>query len=102
MAMFLQLQVTLHWADLYDFAPFKVSEVNGSGPTTLSFGAYYGPSQPHGENVHHIAVKLKQGFSLVNINLRNNIYKNKTVTKNSKKREKQSWNVEVYVEVDTD
>ncbi|XP_026198744.1 vinexin isoform X2 [Anabas testudineus] len=27
---------------------FKVSEVNGSGPTTLSFGAYYGPSQAHG------------------------------------------------------
>ncbi|XP_038559021.1 vinexin isoform X4 [Micropterus salmoides] len=27
---------------------FKVSEVNGSGPTTLSFGSYYGPSQLHG------------------------------------------------------
>ncbi|XP_018524452.1 vinexin isoform X2 [Lates calcarifer] len=27
---------------------FKVSEVNGSGPTTLSFGSYYGPSQSHG------------------------------------------------------
>ncbi|KAF7660128.1 hypothetical protein LDENG_00288080 [Lucifuga dentata] len=26
----------------------KVSEMNGSGPTTLSFGSYYGPSQPHG------------------------------------------------------
>ncbi|XP_067377458.1 vinexin isoform X2 [Channa argus] len=26
----------------------KVSEVNGSGTTTLSFGAYYGPSQSHG------------------------------------------------------
>ncbi|XP_027133583.1 vinexin isoform X1 [Larimichthys crocea] len=26
----------------------KVSEVNGSGPTTLSFGSYYGPSQTHG------------------------------------------------------
>ncbi|XP_071338621.1 vinexin isoform X5 [Trachinotus anak] len=29
-------------------AEFKVSEVNGSGPTTLSFGSYYGPSQSHG------------------------------------------------------
>ncbi|XP_069380107.1 vinexin isoform X11 [Paralichthys olivaceus] len=27
---------------------FKVSEVNGSGPTALSFGSYYGPSQLHG------------------------------------------------------
>ncbi|XP_051278687.1 vinexin isoform X3 [Dicentrarchus labrax] len=27
---------------------FKVSEVNGSGPTGLSFGSYYGPSQSHG------------------------------------------------------
>ncbi|XP_062238509.1 vinexin isoform X6 [Platichthys flesus] len=27
---------------------FKVSEVNGSGPTVLSFGSYYGPSQLHG------------------------------------------------------
>ncbi|XP_045890466.1 vinexin isoform X2 [Micropterus dolomieu] len=27
---------------------FKVSEMNGSGPTTLSFGSYYGPSQLHG------------------------------------------------------
>ncbi|XP_056232129.1 vinexin isoform X2 [Seriola aureovittata] len=27
---------------------FKVSEVNGSGPTALSFGSYYGPSQSHG------------------------------------------------------
>ncbi|XP_042344197.1 vinexin isoform X4 [Plectropomus leopardus] len=27
---------------------YKVSEVNGSGPTTLSFGSYYGPSQMHG------------------------------------------------------
>ncbi|XP_040011176.1 vinexin isoform X2 [Xiphias gladius] len=27
---------------------FKVSEVNGSSPTTLSFGSYYGPSQSHG------------------------------------------------------
>ncbi|KAM9361035.1 vinexin isoform 2-T2 [Symphorus nematophorus] len=27
---------------------FKVSEMNGSGPTTLSFGSYYGPSQSHG------------------------------------------------------
>ncbi|KAM3868299.1 vinexin [Diretmus argenteus] len=26
----------------------KVSEMNGNGPTTLSFGSYYGPSQPHG------------------------------------------------------
>ncbi|XP_044052101.1 vinexin isoform X4 [Siniperca chuatsi] len=30
------------------FGEFKVSEVNGSGPTTLSFGSYYGPSQLHG------------------------------------------------------
>ncbi|XP_070689165.1 vinexin isoform X2 [Pempheris klunzingeri] len=29
-------------------AEFKVLEMNGSGPTTLSFGAYYGPSQSHG------------------------------------------------------
>ncbi|XP_069555877.1 vinexin isoform X1 [Brachyistius frenatus] len=27
---------------------FKVSELNGGGPTTLSFGSYYGPSQSHG------------------------------------------------------
>ncbi|KAG7243871.1 hypothetical protein INR49_006026 [Caranx melampygus] len=27
---------------------FKTLEVNGSGPTTLSFGSYYGPSQSHG------------------------------------------------------
>ncbi|CAK6950216.1 vinexin isoform X4 [Scomber scombrus] len=26
----------------------KVSEVNGSGPTSLSFGSYYGPSQSYG------------------------------------------------------
>ncbi|XP_054466342.1 vinexin isoform X2 [Anoplopoma fimbria] len=30
------------------FGEHKVSEVNGSGPTTLSFGSYYGPSQMHG------------------------------------------------------
>ncbi|XP_037634135.1 vinexin isoform X7 [Sebastes umbrosus] len=30
------------------YGEFKVSEVNGSGPTTLSFGSYYGPSQSHG------------------------------------------------------
>nr|XP_046243147.1 vinexin isoform X2 [Scatophagus argus] len=30
------------------FGEFKVSEVNGSGPTTLSFGSYYGPPQTHG------------------------------------------------------
>ncbi|XP_040898533.1 vinexin isoform X4 [Toxotes jaculatrix] len=27
---------------------FKIPAVNGSGPTTLSFGSYYGPSQSHG------------------------------------------------------
>ncbi|XP_029915864.1 vinexin isoform X2 [Myripristis murdjan] len=26
----------------------QVSEMNGSGPTTLSFGSYYGPAQSHG------------------------------------------------------
>ncbi|XP_068559581.1 vinexin isoform X3 [Cebidichthys violaceus] len=30
------------------FGEGKVSDVNGSGPTTLSFGSYYGPSQLHG------------------------------------------------------
>ncbi|KAL7391851.1 hypothetical protein ABVT39_015761 [Epinephelus coioides] len=30
------------------FGEVKVSEVNGGGPTTLSFGSYYGPSQSHG------------------------------------------------------
>ncbi|XP_073322127.1 vinexin isoform X2 [Pagrus major] len=30
------------------YGEFKVSEVNGSGPTSLSFGSYYGPSQTHG------------------------------------------------------
>ncbi|XP_041793757.1 vinexin isoform X2 [Chelmon rostratus] len=30
------------------FGEYKVSEVNGSGPTALSFGSYYGPSQLHG------------------------------------------------------
>ncbi|XP_059193830.1 vinexin isoform X2 [Centropristis striata] len=30
------------------FGESKVSQVNGSGPTTLSFGSYYGPSQMHG------------------------------------------------------
>ncbi|XP_037337527.2 vinexin isoform X1 [Pungitius pungitius] len=30
------------------FGECKVSDVNGSGPTTLSFGSYYGPSQLHG------------------------------------------------------
>ncbi|XP_029999664.1 vinexin isoform X3 [Sphaeramia orbicularis] len=29
-------------------ADAKVSEVNGSGPTSLSFGSYYGPAQVHG------------------------------------------------------
>ncbi|XP_031705278.1 vinexin isoform X1 [Anarrhichthys ocellatus] len=30
------------------FGEGKVSDVNGSGPTALSFGSYYGPSQLHG------------------------------------------------------
>ncbi|CAJ1068460.1 vinexin isoform X4 [Xyrichtys novacula] len=30
------------------YAEMKVTEVNGSGPTTLSFGSYYGPSQSAG------------------------------------------------------
>ncbi|XP_056275325.1 vinexin isoform X4 [Pseudoliparis swirei] len=30
------------------FGEHKLSDVNGSGPTTLSFGSYYGPSQLHG------------------------------------------------------
>ncbi|XP_034397789.1 vinexin isoform X3 [Cyclopterus lumpus] len=30
------------------FGEYKLSDVNGSGPTTLSFGSYYGPSQLHG------------------------------------------------------
>ncbi|KAM8886839.1 vinexin isoform 2-T4 [Spinachia spinachia] len=30
------------------FGECKVSDLNGSGPTALSFGSYYGPSQLHG------------------------------------------------------
>lgn len=30
-------------------ALLKVSEVNGSGPTALSFGSYYGPPQSNGK-----------------------------------------------------
>lgn len=29
----------------------KVPEVNVSGPTTLSFGSYYGPKQSHGKSI---------------------------------------------------
>lgn len=32
-----------------NFASLKVTEVNGGGPTALSFGSYYGPSQTHGK-----------------------------------------------------
>lgn len=41
----------------YVILPLKVPELNGSGSATLSFGAYYGPSQSNGRNIHHSADK---------------------------------------------
>ena len=44
--------IRLRWLLLiyvYNSVLLKVSEVNGNGPTTLSFGSYYGPSQVHGK-----------------------------------------------------
>ncbi|XP_047184972.1 vinexin isoform X2 [Scophthalmus maximus] len=43
----------------------KVSEVNGSGPTTLSFGSYYGPSQSQGglSNGVHGSVTLPRSWT---------------------------------------
>ncbi|XP_060928196.1 vinexin isoform X3 [Limanda limanda] len=44
---------------------FKVSEVNGSGPTVLSFGSYYGPSQLHGglSNGDHGSATLPRSWT---------------------------------------
>ncbi|XP_035022216.1 vinexin isoform X2 [Hippoglossus stenolepis] len=44
---------------------FKVSEVNGSGPTALSFGSYYGPSQLHGglSNGDHGSATLPRSWT---------------------------------------
>ena len=35
--------------NVFNSAHLKVSEVNGNGPTNLSFGSYYGPNQGQGK-----------------------------------------------------
>lgn len=59
-------------------ALLKVTEVNGSGPTTLSFGSYYGPSQVHGKvglffSVHHTESALQVKISFKEIIVRDEL-----------------------------